>query len=86
MNGEGAVLRPLVEECLDGDPAMRPTIDTICRRVQSSKDACLIQSTPNMITLQKKVEQLSSETEQQQNKILQLQTTIQEIEKHTKVS
>ena len=85
MRGEGEVLRSLVEECLDDDPAVRPTIDTICRRVQSSKDACLIRSTPNMITLHQKVEQLSSETEQQQNKILQLQTTIQEME-HTKVS
>ncbi|XP_065886360.1 uncharacterized protein [Dysidea avara] len=84
LSGEGEVLRPLVEECLDDDPAKRPTIATVCRRIQSSKDTCSTQSTMNMITLHQKVEQLSSEMKQQQNKILQLQTTIKEMEKHTK--
>jgi len=86
MSGEGEILRPLVEECLDNDPAARPTIDTVCRRIQSSKNTCSTYSTLNMITLHQKVEQLSNETEQQRNKILQLQTTIKEMEKHTKVS
>ena len=86
LSGEGEVLKPLVEECLDDDPAKRPTIATVCRRIQSSKNTCSTQSTMNMITLHQKVEQLSSEMKQQQNKILQLQTTIKEMEKHTKVS
>ena len=38
MIGEAEVLRPLVEECLDDDPAVRPSIATICERIQASKD------------------------------------------------
>jgi len=39
MIGEAEVLRPLVEECLDNDPAIRPTIPAICERIQLNKDA-----------------------------------------------
>ena len=39
MIGEAEVLRPLVEECLDDDPAVRPTIVTVCERIQMNKDA-----------------------------------------------
>ena len=34
MIGEAAVLRPLVEECLDDDPARRPTIDEVSERIK----------------------------------------------------
>ena len=39
MIGEAEVLRPLVEECLDDDPAVRTTIATVCERIRVSKDA-----------------------------------------------
>ena len=39
MIGEAEVLRPLVKECLDYDPAVRPTMATVCERIQVSKDA-----------------------------------------------
>ena len=38
MIAEAKVLRPLVEECLDYDPAVRPTIVTVCENIQVSKD------------------------------------------------
>ena len=38
MIGEAEVLRSLVEECLDYDPAVRPIIATVCERIQVSKD------------------------------------------------
>ena len=38
MIGEAEVLRPLVEDCLDDDPAVRPTTATVCERIQVSKD------------------------------------------------
>ena len=38
MIGEAEVLRPLVEECLDDDPAVRPTIATICERIKGIKE------------------------------------------------
>ena len=33
MIGDAEMLRPLVEECLDDDPTVRPTIATICNRI-----------------------------------------------------
>ena len=38
MIEEAEVLRQLVEECLDDDPAVRPTIASVCERIQVSKD------------------------------------------------
>ena len=38
MIEEAEVLRRLVEECLDDDPAVRPTIASVCERIQVSKD------------------------------------------------
>ena len=37
MIGEAEMLRPLVEKCLDYDPAVRPTIVVVCERIQISK-------------------------------------------------
>ena len=34
MTGEGAVLKPLIEECLDDDPAIRPLIVAVCEKIQ----------------------------------------------------
>ena len=41
MIEEADILRPLVEECLDYDPAVRPTIATVCERIQVNKDVCM---------------------------------------------
>ena len=38
MIGEAEVLRPLVEECLDDDPAVRPTIATVCERMKRIRE------------------------------------------------
>ena len=43
MIGEAEVLGPLVEECLDDDPAVRPTIASVCERIQVSKDAYMLE-------------------------------------------
>ena len=40
MIGEAEVLRPLVEECLDYDPTVRPTIATVCERIEGEQ-GCL---------------------------------------------
>ena len=37
--GEAELLMLLVVECLDDDPAIRPTIVTVYERIQVSKDA-----------------------------------------------
>ena len=57
MIGEAEVLRPLVEECLDDDPAVRPTIATVCERIQVSKDAYMKECPLECITVLQQVEQ-----------------------------
>ena len=61
MIGEAEVLRPLVEECLDYNPAVRPTIATACERIQVSKDAYWKKCPQECITLYQQVEQLKVE-------------------------
>ena len=65
MIGEAEVLRPLVEECLDDDPAVRPTIATVCGRVQVSKDAYMKECPQDVITLHQQVEKQIIAIEQQ---------------------
>ena len=79
MIGEAEVLRPLVEECLDDDPAVRPTIATVCERIQVNKDAYMKESPQDVITVLQQVEkqkieisQLRNENEQQRAMIKQL--------------
>ena len=61
MIGEAEVLRPLMEECLDDDPAVRPTIVTVCDRIQVSKDAYMKECPQDVISLHQQNEQLKAE-------------------------
>ena len=72
MIGEAEVLRPLVEECLDYDPAVRPTIATVCERIRVSKDAYMKESPQNVITLYQQVELQKTKMEQKDKTIEQL--------------
>ena len=74
MTGEAEVLRLLVEECLDDDPAVRPTIATVCERIQASKDAYMKECPRDIITLYQKNQKLSLDNIQQKIKIEQLQS------------
>ena len=74
MIGESEVLRPLVEECLDDDPAVRPTIATVCERIQVSKDVYMKEYQQDIITLYQKNQKLSLENIQQKVKIEQFQS------------
>ena len=65
MIGEAEVLRPLVEECLDDDPAVRPTIATVCERIQVSKNTYMKECPQDVITLYQEIEQLKTENMQQ---------------------
>ena len=51
MIGEAEVLRSLVEECLDYDPVVRPSIATVCERIELSKDACMKEFPQDFISL-----------------------------------
>ena len=72
MIGEAEVLRPLVEECLDDDPAVRPTIATVCERIKVSKDAYMKECPQDVITVHKENQLLRVETVQQKIDIEQL--------------
>ena len=79
MIGEAEVLRPLVEECLDDDPVVRPTIATVCERIQVSKDAYMKESPQDVITLHKENQLLRIETVQQKIKNEQLSNEIEQL-------
>ena len=68
MIGEAEVLRPLVEECLDDDPAVRPTIATVCERIQVSKDVYMKECPQDFITVLQQIEQQKMEIEKVKNK------------------
>ena len=72
MIGEAEVLRALVEECLDDDPAVRPTIANVCVRIQESEDVYTKEGAQECITLLKENIQLNVEVAQQKIEIAQL--------------
>ena len=79
MVGETEVLRRLVEECLDDDPAVRPTIATVCERIQVSKDVYMKEVPQDIITVLQHNQQLKaenfllrSENEQQRTAVEQM--------------
>ena len=67
MMGEANILRSLVERCLDDDPAVRPTIATVCKSIQGAKDAYMNKSRglQDIITTYQENQQLRAETSQQ---------------------
>ena len=79
MIGEAEVLRPLVEECLDDDPAVRPTIATVCERIQVSKDVCTKECQQECITLYQQVEQLKAQNTQKEIVTEQQRTTMKQM-------
>ena len=85
MIGEAKVLRSLVEECLDYDPVMRPTIAIVCERVQVSKDEYTKEYPQDVITLYHHNEQLMVENVQRKieierlrNENVQYQATVEQ--------
>ena len=64
MIGEAEVLRPLVEECLDDDPVVRPTIATVCEGIQVNKDASIKETPQEYIRLYQQNRHLEYENEQ----------------------
>ena len=79
MIGEAKVLRPLVEECLDDDPAVRPMIATVCERIQVNKDAYIKECPQNVITVLRQLEQLREETKLKETKNKELKNEIEEL-------
>ena len=79
--GEAEVLRPLVEECLDDDAAMRPNITVVCEKIQVSKDNYMKGLPQDIITLHQQVQQLKSETREQKFEINQLKFEVDQLKK-----
>ena len=76
MIGEAEVLRPLVEECLDYDPAVRPIIAIVCERIQVNKDVYMKDCLQDVITLYEENQQLKIENVQQKIEINERDITI----------
>ena len=81
MIGEAEVLRPLVEECLDYDPAVRPTIATVSERIQVSKDVYMKECPQDVITILQQMEQQKVEIDKLQNENKQKDNEIQQLTK-----
>ena len=64
MTEEALVLRPLVIECLDDDPVIRPTIKTICERIKVSKNAYVKDLPLESFTLYCENQQLKTKNQQ----------------------
>ena len=79
MAGEAEVLRPLVEECLDDDPAMRTTIATVCERIKVSKDAYMKECPQDVISLHQQNEQLKAENLLLRSENKQQRSTIEQL-------
>ena len=84
MIGEAEVLRRLVEECLDDDPAVRPAIATVCERIQVSKDVYMKEAPQECIALHKQVEQQKVEIDQQKIEIEQQKIEIEQLTRKNK--
>ena len=69
MIGEAEVLKSLVQECLDYDPFLRPSIVTVCERIKLSKDACIKEFTQDFIALYQSAEHLENEKESSRTEI-----------------
>ena len=79
MVGETKVLRPLVEECLDDDPAVRPTITSVCERIQVSKDTYMKECPQDVITVLQQLEQSREETKLKESEVKQLRNKNKEL-------
>jgi len=61
MTGNVSILKQLVEECLDEDPALRPTMRDVIERIEVNKDACVMETPQDIISLHQQVGQLKFE-------------------------
>jgi len=82
MIGEAEVLKPLVEECLDDDPAVRPTIATVCEKIQVRKNSYMRESPQQFITLHQENQQIRNENQQirDENQQLRVKNMQQKVE------
>ena len=78
MIGEAEVLRPLVEECLDYDPAVRPTIATVCERIKVSKGTYMKEH-QDFVTMHQRIEQFKAENLLLRSENEQLRSTIEQL-------
>ena len=79
-------LTPLVEECLNYDPALRPNIINVCKRIQVLKDAYVEDSLQDNITLYQQnaklrvyITQKRFENEQLRHENVQMNATIEQM-------
>ena len=79
MIGEAEVLRPLVEECLDDDPAVRPIIATVCERILVNKDAYMKEPPQDVITFHCELRKKDDELKKKDHEIECLRSDIKQL-------
>ena len=68
-----------MEECLDDDPAVRPTIATVCERIQVSKDVYMKECPQEYITVLQQNTQHKAEIQQLRHEMKQLKVKTQQM-------
>ena len=76
---EAKVLRPLVEKCLDNDPAIRPTIAAVSEEIQVSKDVYKDMFAQDVITLYQQVVQLQNKNEHKEKEMVKKNKEIHQL-------
>ena len=73
LREDSEVMKPLVEQCLDDNPTVRPLITVICERIQVRKDFYMRESTHDLISLLQQIKQLRSDNNQLRSQLEQHQ-------------
>jgi len=68
MRGKAKEFKPLLDECLDTNPAARPTNAAVCEKLQSIKDANGDEILPPDFTLYLQSIELTSESKLQKHR------------------
>ena len=68
-----------MEECLNYDPAVRPTIATVCERIQVSKNVYMKEYSQDVITVLQQLKQQKVEIEKLRNENGQKNNEIQQL-------
>ena len=86
MTSIAEALKPVVEECLIYDPALRPTITNVCTRIEVLKDAYVEDFSQDIITLYQQnaklrvyISQKRLDNEQLRHKNVQMSATIEQM-------
>ena len=84
LTGEAEALKPMVLDCLEFDPKMRPTIRVVCEQIQARKDDCNTKRgfSQDVITLHQQVEHLHQQVQQKNIEIARVKNENEDLKQN----